>query len=149
MFCDAVADPGNLGTIIRTADAAGASGVIIGQNCADVYSPKTIRGTMASVFNLPVYITDDNAQTFDAIKQSGAVIYAAALENAEDCFVQDFRGRCVFVLGNEANGVSDISLIYADKRVKIPMIGKAESLNVAAAGTVLLYEAVRQRKQKL
>ena len=148
VFCDAVADPGNLGTIIRTADAAGASGVIIGQNCADVYSPKTIRCTMSSIFNLPVYIADDNTQTFDVIKQRGTVVYAATLDGAEDCFAQDFRGSCMFVLGNEANGVSDISLTYADKRVKIPMMGKAESLNVAAAGAVLLYEAVRQREQK-
>lgn len=142
---DGVQDPGNAGTIIRTADAVGADGVILLKGSVDVFGDKTVRSTMGSLFHLPV-CTDVTAEQLQVFLNSQKVkLYATALdESAKPHFVQDFRGGCAVVFGNEGNGVSQELLRMAVKTY-IPMYGEAESLNVGVSAAVVLYEAVRQR----
>ena len=145
IFCDSVQDPGNLGTIIRTADAAGADGVILGNGCADLFNPKTVRSTMSSLFNVPICIPEDSKKTFEYFKTHGVKIFGSTPHTEKLIYDEDFTGPSMLVLGNEANGISDELLTMCDACVKIPMVGSAESLNVATAGAVLIYEALRQK----
>jgi TrmH family RNA methyltransferase len=141
---DGVQDPGNLGTIIRSADAAGATGVLIGHGSADLYNPKTVRSTMGSLFHLPIV----EARLDEALPQAqehGICLISAELGVVQNCFQYDWRRPTWIIVGNEANGVSDLARSYVNERVTIPMLGRAESLNAAMAATVLLYEAMRQR----
>lgn len=145
--CDNVRDPGNLGTIIRTADAAGFGGVILYGECADLYSPKTVRSSMGSFFHIPVY---ENASIDDMqkIKNDGFKIWCGALsDNCVNYTETDFSKPFVVCVGNEANGISEEIEKLADGCVKIPIEGEAESLNVGIAAAVLMYEAVRQRTE--
>lgn len=148
VFCDGVADPGNLGTIIRTADSAGCDGVILSPDCVDLYNPKVVRSTMSSMFNVPVCISDDSIKTINNFKNNGVSIIGSTPHTDKLIYQADFACSAMIILGNEANGVSDDLLTIADSCVKIPMVGHAESLNVATAGAVLIYEAVRQRISK-
>lgn len=143
---DGVQDPGNAGTIIRTADAVGANGVILLKGSVDVFSDKTVRSTMGSLFYLPV-CPDVSAEDLQAFLTSqNLTIYATALDaSAKPHFEQDFRQGCAIVFGNEGNGVS-AELLQAAVKTYIPMYGEAESLNVGVSAAVVLYEAVRQRK---
>lgn len=141
---DGVQDPGNLGTIIRSADAAGASAILLGRGTVDLYNPKTVRSTMGSLFHLPV-VECDLAGTLRQARSAGVRVAAATLQGEIHCYEADFTGDTWIVVGNEARGVSPEVLREADMRVRIPMPGRAESLNVAMATTVLLFEAVRQR----
>ena len=146
--CDNVRDPGNLGTIIRTADAAGFGGVILYGDCADLYSPKTVRSSMGSFFHIPIY---ENASYEDIkkLKADGFKLFCGALsDKTVDYTEADFMSPFVICVGNEANGISDEMEKAADKTVKIPINGAAESLNVGIAAAVLMYEAVRQRNEK-
>ena len=145
VFCDNVQDPGNLGTIIRTADAAGADGVILGEGCADLFNPKTVRSTMSSIFNVPVCVSKSSKKTFEYFKAHGVKIFGSTPHTDILIYREDFTGPSMLVLGNEANGISDELLTMCDACVKIPMVGGAESLNVATAGAILIYEAVRQK----
>lgn len=143
---DGVQDPGNAGTIIRTADAVGADGVILLKGAVDVFGDKTVRSTMGSIFHLPVCtdVTAEQVQAF--LKNRGVKLYAAALdESANPHFEQDFKGGCAIAFGNEGNGVSQDLLRLAVKTY-IPMYGKAESLNVGVSAAVVLYEVIRQRR---
>ena len=143
---DGVQDPGNAGTIIRTADAVGADGVILLKGSADAFSEKTVRSTMGSLFHLPICpdVTREELQAF--LKERKVLLLATALdETAKPHFKQDFTGRCAIAFGNEGSGVSQALLANA-VRTYIPMYGKAESLNVGVSAAVVLYEAVRQRK---
>ena len=145
IFCDSVQDPGNLGTIIRTADAAGADGVILGTGCADLFNPKTVRSTMSSLFNVPICVSEDSKKTFEYFKARGVKIFGSTPHTDILIYDEDFTGPSMLVLGNEANGISEELLTMCDACVKIPMVGSAESLNVATAGAVLIYEALRQK----
>ena len=145
VFCDNVQDPGNLGTIIRTADAAGADGVILGEGCADLFNPKVVRSTMSSLFNLPICISEDSRKTFEYFKSKGVKIFGSTPHTDTLIYSENFTNSTMLVLGNEANGISDDLLTMCDACVKIPMVGGAESLNVATAGAILIYEAVRQK----
>ena len=143
---DGVQDPGNAGTIIRTADAVGADGVILLKGTVDVYSDKAVRSTMGSIFHVPVYsgVTLDELTEF--VQESGLQLLATALdETAKPHFQQDFTQGTAVVLGNEGNGVSQELLAVAQKTY-IPMYGQAESLNVGMSAAIVLYEALRQRK---
>lgn len=143
--CDNVRDPGNLGTIIRTADAAGFGGVILFGDCADLHSPKTVRSSMGSFFHIPVY---ENISRSDILKmkQSGFRVLCGALcEDTVNYTEVDFTKAFVICVGNEANGISEDMAALADFTIKIPIFGSAESLNVGIAAAVLMYEAVRQR----
>ncbi len=144
LLCERVADPGNLGTLIRCADAAGADGVIL-CGCADIYNPKTVRATMSSLYHVPAIVQQDAVQTVQWLHKQGFTSYAAALEDAQPPFAADLRKKTVICVGNEANGLTRELVEQCCQRVKIPMPGRAESLNVSCAAAVLLYEAVRQR----
>ncbi|ASA24072.1 TrmH family RNA methyltransferase [Paenibacillus donghaensis] len=141
---DGVQDPGNVGTIIRSADAAGADGVILGQGCADVYNPKTIRSTMGSLFHLPV-VEGDLGEILPQARERGALLVSTSLQGAESCYAHDFRGSQWLLIGSEGQGISPATAQLVDKSILIPMAGRAESLNAAMAATILLFEGMRQR----
>ena len=142
---DRVQDPGNVGSILRTADAVGASGVILLCGSADVYSGKVVRATMGSLFHVP-FVTGVTAEELAgfAQKEDLQLLATACDETAETHFSMDFRRGTIVVFGNEANGVSE-EILNASQHIYIPMRGSAESLNVATAVTAVLYEALRQR----
>lgn len=142
---DRVQDPGNVGTILRTSDAVGASGVILLRGCADVYSSKVVRATMGSLFHVPFALEVTAEELIHFAEHEGLAFLAAACNaGASTYFAADLRRSMLIVLGNEANGVSE-ELLRVAKHIYIPMRGAAESLNVATAATALLYEALRQR----
>ncbi len=144
VFCDGVSDPGNLGTIIRTADAAGCSGVVL-SGCADLYNPKTVRSTMSSLFNVRLCICDDGIAALKHFKKNFMQVTGTSPRAENLLYKTDFAESEVIVIGNEANGISDEVLTICDKYVKIPMFGKAESLNASVAAALVIYETVRQR----
>ncbi len=147
IYCDRVSDPGNLGTIIRTADAAGFGGVLLSDGCADLYSPKTVRSSMGSFFNIPIY-ENISAEDIERLKSGGFRFLCGALsENTIEYTEADFTVPCVIAVGNEANGIRKEILEMADECIKIPIFGAAESLNAGVAAAVLMYEARRQRKK--
>lgn len=146
---DAVQDPGNIGTIIRTADAANVDGIIVTEGCADIYNPKVVRASMGSIFHIPVYFCKDLAHTIERYKQNRFRIVTGHLAGKTYYFEQDFTDKIVVVVGNESQGVSTKVEELSDVLVKIPLPGKAESLNVSVATAILMFEVVRQRLIKL
>lgn len=138
-------DPGNLGTIIRMAEGAGVTGVIMSCNTVDIYNPKTIRSTMGSLYRVPVIYVEDICKTVEECRQKGVRVYAAHLKGTDNYNVKDYTKPTAFMIGNEGNGLTDKLTDKADELVRIPMQGKVESLNAAIACTILTYEAVRQR----
>lgn len=145
VFCDNVQDPGNLGTIIRTADAAGVEAVLLSKGCVDIYNPKTVRSTMGALFHLPVIKIEDTLQTLSYLKEKKLNVISGYLDASKYHFDIDMRGGIVIVIGNEANGISDQVIQLSDYLVKIPIPGHAESLNAGIAAGIIMYEAVRQR----
>lgn len=145
LVLESLQDPGNMGTIIRTADAAGITGVILSKGCVDIYNPKVLRSTMGSVFRVPIYISNDLHETIQTMKSKGIKVYAAHLKGNINYFEANFKVNTAIVIGNEANGISDDVAEVSDMLVKIPMIGRAESLNASVAASLLMYESVRQR----
>ena len=132
-----VSDPQNVGTMIRTADAAGCSGVVLSENSADFLSPKAVRASMGSIFHIPVYVTQLPLY-LEALKDNGYRIAAADM-HADPDYKYDWKKTCL-VIGNEARGISnEISEICTDK-ISVPMYGKAESLNAAVAAGILIYK---------
>ncbi len=146
MILDRLQDPGNLGTILRTADAAGASGMILLKGTVDLFNPKVLRSTMGSVFSLPVLEGVLWEEAEDKLKGSDYLVAATALEDSVDYDSLDYRGPTAFIVGNEANGIEDHILNRAPYKVKIPIVGSAESLNAGVAAAIMMYEALRQRK---
>ena len=140
-------DPGNLGTILRTAEGAGVSGIIMSADTADIYNPKVVRATMGSIFRVPFCYVDDVPETVMWLKTQGVRCYAAHLSGT-DLYRQDFRGSSCFFIGNEGNGLTEELTGLADGKIRIPMAGQVESLNAATAATVLMYEAFRQNHVK-
>lgn len=145
LVLDRVTDPGNIGTMLRTADAAGVGGLLLLQGCADIYAPKTVRASMGSLFHLPVLSGLSEELLVQAARKAGYELLVTCLDGADNLYKADLQGRLAFVMGNEANGVSDALLAAADKRVFIPMQGRAESLNVAMAAGIVMFEALRQK----
>ena len=135
---DRLQDPGNLGTILRTGEGAGISGLIMSRDCVDIYSPKVIRSTMGSIFRVPFVVVDDLKDAVETLKKNGIVIYAAHLQG-ELYSSGNLSEDCAFLIGNEARGLSDEIAELADKKIKIPMDGKVESLNAAVATAILMY----------
>lgn len=144
LLCDKLQDPGNLGTIIRTAHAAGVQGIILTKGTVDIYNEKTIRSTMGSVFYIPIHYDDDNLSLIKRLKEEGFNLVVTSLDTNKNFFDVDLKGKVLLTVGNEGNGVSGEVLDIADTKVKIPMPGNAESLNVAIAASVIMYEKVRQ-----
>lgn len=145
---DGVQDPGNLGTIIRTADAVGATGVVLGKGTVDLYNSKTVRSTMGSLFHLPV-VEGDLLELLPEAKRHGAHVVSTSLQATDTCYSYSFAAPTWLVVGNEGKGVSAEVQAQVDATMIIPMRGQAESLNVAMATSVLLYEAMRQRHYKI
>lgn len=144
LVLDRVGDPGNIGTMLRTADAAGVGGIILLKGTADIYAPKTVRSSMGSLFHVPVLSGVAEQEFIDNAKKAGYQLLVTALDGADNLYQADLKGRLAFVMGNEAGGVSAALLQQADKRVFIPMRGKAESLNVAMAAGIVMFEAMRR-----
>ena len=135
---DAVQDPGNLGTIIRTADAAGMDAVVLGKGTVDLYNDKVIRATQGSLFHIPIYEAD-LFEEMTALKEAGFEIWATALEDAEIYNEVKVPAKTAIIVGNEGAGVDKALIQEADKRITIPIYGKAESLNVSIAAAILMY----------
>lgn len=144
LLCDKLQDPGNLGTIIRTAHATGVQGIILTKGTVDIYNEKTIRSTMGSIFYIPIHYDDDNLSLVKNLRQEGFDLVVTSLDTDKNFFDVDLKGKVLLTVGNEGNGVSNEVLDMADTKVKIPMPGNAESLNVAIAASVIMYEKVRQ-----
>ncbi|MGZ8602296.1 MAG: TrmH family RNA methyltransferase [Actinomycetota bacterium] len=140
-----VRDPGNAGTVLRSADAAGAGGVVFSETSVDVYNPKTVRASAGSVFHLPVVRAAPTLSAIEQMKASGARVLAMAAEGSTDLYRTDLSGPLLFLFGNEARGLPDDIVAAADATVRVPQSGRAESLNLAAAATVCLFEWQRRR----
>ncbi len=136
---ETIQDPGNLGTMIRTAEGAGFDAIIVDEGTVDVYNPKVTRSTMGSVFRVPVFYTDDLPGTVDLLKKDKVTIYAAHLMGKTDYRDEKYPDRLAFLIGNEGAGLSDRISGAADRLVRIPMKGKLESLNAAVAAAILMY----------
>ena len=139
-------DPGNVGTILRTLDAAGGTALVLTKGTADIFSPKVVRAAMGSLLHVPVCLVESAAPLEEAIKKVGFTVLAATLENAKEPYDIPMDGKTAIVIGNEGNGLSAEAVASASQGVKIPMLGKAESLNASVAAGILIYEAVRQRR---
>lgn len=142
-----IQDPGNLGTILRTGEGAGVDGLIMSRGCVDIYNPKTIRSTMGSVFRMPFVYTDDLGDAIRRLQDGQIQVLAAHLGGAREYDQWDYTQGTAFLIGNEGNGLKEETAQQADQNIKIPMEGKVESLNAAAATAILLYEAHRQRRK--
>lgn len=145
IILDELQDPGNVGTIIRTADAFGVNGIIMTNNCVDVYNPKVVRATMGSLFHIPIVFIDNKIDLISNLKNRGIKVYTTSLEGENYIHEIDLTKDIAIVIGNEANGVSDELINISDLLIKIPMYGNAESLNAAIASSVAMYEVARQR----
>jgi TrmH family RNA methyltransferase len=149
VILDRVQDPGNVGVIIRAADAAGCTGIILTNGCADLFSGKTLRSSMGSIFHLPVAANADTRDIRHFLTNQGISMAVACLDTALLHWEAALTGPLAVIFGNEGNGVSKEWLDAADIKLKIPIFGQAESLNVATAAAVFLYEAARQRRVRL
>lgn len=146
LIVDGVQDPGNLGTMVRTADAAGISGIITIKGTVDLYNPKTLRSTMGSVFRVPVFPWDEPAELVSLLKEKGINIFTTSARSEKTIYEADFKGPTAVIMGSEAFGAGAELHDSADEAITIPMLGKAESLNVSVATGVILFEAIRQRR---
>jgi TrmH family RNA methyltransferase len=148
VILDTIKDPGNMGTIIRTADAAGCVGVIVPDGCVDVFNPKVLRSTMGSVFHLPVYHCGSITEAMNIARKNGFLLCASHLEGSVSIYEADLSGNVAFIIGSEAEGISTETAENSDLLVKIPMPGSAESLNASVAAGVMIFEAMRQNLKK-
>ena len=142
-------DPGNLGTMIRTGEGAGITGVIMNNQTVDIFNPKTIRATMGSIFRVPFVYVPDLAPVLEQMHAKGIHTYAAHLKGQEYYDSFSFREPTAFLIGNEGNGLSREISDQAGQYLKIPMEGRVESLNASIAAALLMYEAHRQRSASL
>lgn len=147
MILETLQDPGNLGTILRAGEGAGVTGIIMDSRTSDLYNPKVIRSTMGSVLRMPFVYVDDLAETLAELKRRGIKLYAAHLDGTHNYDQEDYTGNTGFLIGNEAGGLKEETARMADAYIRIPMMGRVESLNAAVAASVLMFEAARQRRQ--
>lgn len=145
VMLDCVMEPGNLGTIIRTADAFGADAVFLLKGCVDLYNSKVLRSTAGSIFNIPIIQNCDVKITLNNLKQKNIKIISTYLNASKQPSKINFKQGCCIVIGNEANGVSLDAVEMSDYLVKIPILGKAESLNASIAAAIIFYEVTSQR----
>jgi len=144
---DGIQDPGNLGTILRTVDSVGLTQIVVSNKTADAYNPKVVRSTMGAIYRVKVIESNDLVKTLKEMKKHKYKVLATSLETEKSLYDIDFSKK-VIVIGNEANGVSKEILEIADEKIKIPMLGKTESLNASVATGVILYEYVRKKIDK-
>lgn len=148
LLAEDIQDPGNLGTIFRTAEAAGVSAVIMSRGTVDVFNPKTIRSTMSSLFRMPFLYVDDLGEEIRVLRQRGVRVYAAHLGGKRIYTEPDYTGACAFLIGNEGNGLREETARLADEKIIIPMQGQIESLNAAMSAGILMYQAAMERRSK-
>lgn len=140
-------DPGNLGTIIRSSHAFGASGVLLTKGCVDLYSPKVVRSTMSSLFRIPVVLDYEIEEYMDYLSAKGVSLYATNLsECAQSLCDITFANKVALIMGNEGAGISETVKSQVDQHLIIPMPGGAESLNASVATSICLYEVMKQRR---
>ena len=144
MILENLQDPGNLGTILRTGEGAGIRGILADRTTADLYNPKTVRSTMGSLFRVPYVISDNLHEDIGLLKQAGFRVYAAHLKGTKMYTEFSYPSSSAFMIGNEGRGLSDSLAVEADEYLRIPMCGRVESLNAAAASAILMYEVYRQ-----
>lgn len=145
VILDDIQDPGNLGTILRTVDSAGLKQIIVSKKSGDAYNPKVVRSTMGAIFRVNIIESQNLVKTIKDIQKNNFKVLATALETNDTIYNIDFSKKLAIVIGNEANGVSKEVLESADSKVKIPMLGKTESLNAAVATGIVVYEYVREK----
>ena len=141
---DGIQDPGNLGTILRTVDSIGLTQILVSKDTADCYNPKVVRSTMGAIFRVKVIECEDLEKTLKEIKKHKFSIITTSLQTQNSIYDIKYKNS-VIIIGNEANGVSENIQKLSDKKVKIPMLGKTESLNASVATGIILYEYVRQK----
>lgn len=146
MVLDNLQDPGNLGTIVRTAEGAGVDAVFMSSDCVDIYNPKTIRSTMGSIYRMPIVYIDDVLELLKKFQKKGIKSYAAHLDGKNSYDQENYESGTAILIGNEGNGLRDEVAKNADIWVKIPMQGSVESLNAAIAAAILMFEVSRQRR---
>ena len=144
---DDLQDPGNLGTILRTVDSANLNQIILSKNSADPYNPKVVRSTMGGIFRVNIIETENLQETLKNLQEKKFKIMVTSLDTNNSIYDVEYTKK-VIVIGNEANGVSKAIQDMADEKVKIPMLGKTESLNASVATGIILYEDVRQKLAK-
>lgn len=142
-----IQDPGNLGTMFRTAEAAGATGIVLTRGCVDLFNPKTVRATMSSIFRVPFLVTEDLRAVLVRLHAEQIQTYAADLQGSVPYDTCSYRGGSAFLIGNEGSGLRQATAAAAGRRIRIPMEGRIESLNAAMSAGILLYEAHRQRER--
>ncbi len=143
ILVDKVQDPGNMGTIIRTAHAAGALGIITTKGTVDIYNEKTLRSTMGSIFYIPI-IEDENLEVVKSLRKKGFKLLVSSLDTNSNFYDVNMKDNMIIAVGNEGNGISEVLKTLSDIKVKIPMPGAAESLNVAVACSIMTFERIRQ-----
>ncbi len=139
-------DPGNLGTVMRTAEGAGMDGIIMSKETVDLFNPKVVRSTMGSIFRVPFLYVEDIIDTITALKEKGVVVVATDLLGKNSYEQEVYPSKTAIVIGNEAKGITDAMRNTADVLVRIPMCGKLESLNASVAAGIMMYELFRQRR---
>lgn len=145
LVLDRIQDPGNMGTLIRTAVAAGYKAILAMSGTVDIYSPKVLRATAGMIFEIPVIYINGENNLRDILRRSGRRIAVTAVDGGVPYYEEDLSRGIALIIGNEGSGVSDAMLEMADVRVTLPMKGRIESLNAAVAAAILMYEAVRKR----
>lgn len=145
IILEEISDPGNLGTIIRTSDAGGADAIFLSTKSVDLYNSKTVRSTMGSIFNIPIFQNINLNLLIDKLKKRNILTLSAHLSGITYPYDIDLNVPLAILIGNEANGLKDSTVKITDKLVKIPIVGKAESINASVACGILIYEVVRQR----
>lgn len=145
LFLEEIRDPGNLGTIFRTAECAGINGIILSNGCVDIFNPKVVRATMGTILRMPFVYVQDFILAMKKAKEYKIQIFGAHLKGKQNFFLENYQGKTAFLIGNEANGMTEKASLTADVLVKIPMEGHSESLNASIAASLLMYEAYRQK----
>lgn len=146
LLLESIQDPGNLGTMMRTGEGAGITGIILNKTTVDLFNPKTIRSTMGSIYRVPFYVAEDFPAVIQRLQEKKIKLYAAHLQGTKQYDEPDYKGACGFLIGNEGNGLSQEIAKMADEYIKIPMEGQVESLNAAISASLLMYEVQRQRR---
>lgn len=148
LLMENIQDPGNLGTMFRSGEGAGVTGIIMDKTTVDIFHPKTVRSTMGGIYRVPFVIVDDIRDGIRFLQENGISVYAAHLQGSVCYDEPDYMAGCGFLIGNEGNGLTEETAQMADRYIRIPMGGQLESLNAAVAASLLMYEANRQRRSK-
>ena len=146
MVLEDLQDPGNAGTIFRTAEGAGVDGIFLTRTCVDITNPKVIRSTMGSIYRMPFLYVESVVSLKEQLEKHHIRLFAAHLQGRNIYDKEDYVGGTAFLIGNEGKGLTDQASQAADCLIRIPMKGQVESLNAAMAAGILMYEAARQRR---